>query len=210
MRKSTIALLVVALLCGAVAWVVLARPFASAGAGVVEELATSFMEDIQFKDFRSSALYHHRLDQGRLDVGQAIEKFFKVKPEQLDIRDYRIIRVDVGSEGRRAKTLVRTRYKLLDPRGAKEQELREADLMLYWLRRHPDCPAGGKCPAGHCVDEQGRAMLVPLTQEQARQKKRGEEVPRERFPCNEAATERWTMNLDSTLEEKEYTVDVEE
>ncbi|MEO1270064.1 MAG: hypothetical protein AAFX99_18405, partial [Myxococcota bacterium] len=83
-RKSTLITIVVVILLGAGGYVALNNPFRT-GAGIVERLAWSFMEDLQFKDFRESALYSHRLDQDRLDIGKTLEALFQVKPEFIDI-----------------------------------------------------------------------------------------------------------------------------
>ena len=68
---------------------------------------------------------------GRLDIGKATEQLFMIKPEQLDIREQEIVRIDMSEDGRRAKTLTRARYRRLNLDG----DLQEKDLLLYWIKR---------------------------------------------------------------------------
>ncbi len=209
MRKTTWLTLVVIAVCGAGLYAVVVRPFNSE-VRMVRELSRSFLEDLQFKDFRSSALYHHPLDQERIDIGRAIEELFMVKPELLDIMDFRVSRAELDSKGKRARVVMTTRFKLLN----KEKEPREADIVLYWIKRHPDCPLGAHCtPDGECVDEFGRPALRPeggLDEEAVRRlrdprkdrvKKRERGQP---YRCDPTLEPRWYMNLDSTLKQKDY------
>ena len=149
-------------------WIVLAKPF-SPGAQKVESLSQKWMEDLQFKDFRASSLYHHKLDRNRVDIGRTLERLFLVKPEMLDIIDYRIVKTEVDSSGRRARVKVEARYKRLN----KDKKPQEADLMLYWMKRHPDCPIGATCPDGTCVNEFGEPVEKTEDDEQSR---RGEQT----------------------------------
>ena len=111
MRRSTwITLAVLALLGGGV-YVFLADPFKNmAGGGRIDGLAKMFMEDVQFKDFRRASKYHHELERERMDIGRSIEAIFLVKPEMLDIQEYRIVRTTLSSENRRGRTLVPVSY----------------------------------------------------------------------------------------------------
>lgn len=212
-RKSTIVTVVVLVLLAGGGYLALNNPF-STGAGVVEKLALSFLEDLQFKDFRESALYSHPLDQDRLDIGKTLERLFHVKPEFLDILDYRIMRTEVDRDGRRAKVLVKTRYKVLNRKKRKQdRETKEADMILYWLKRHPDCPQGGTCPAeGKCVNEVGEVIYKPVKDTKVSDSKTSR-VERERgwlvasdepYACDPAKEDEWFMNLDSSLKGEEY------
>lgn len=206
MKKTTIATIMVLLLAGVGTYLFLADPLGlSPGRGKVSELTEFFMQDLQFKDFRQAGLYHHELERDRLDIGNALESLFMVKPEFLDIRDYKIVRADVDESGRRAKVLVRTRYKVLN----KDKEPGEKDVLVYWIKRHPDCPSGATCPAGECVDEFGEVINK---RDEAKRKNKTvrpgdvpeEELSDETFSCDAAEQERWFMNLDSTLRSKHY------
>jgi len=202
MRKSTVATVVVAALAAAVLAVVIYAP--SAGeAGVVRDLSEQFVQDLQFKDFRSSSLYSHDLDRDRLDIGRTLEKLFLVKPELLELMRYEVVSTDIDDSGERARTKVRVVYKKLNI--SKEPE--EKDVLIYWLKRHPDCPIGGTCSArGVCVDERDAAMNEPKDDE--RKPKPGADDVAERseepYTCDAAKALKWTMNLDSTLEAKPY------
>lgn len=203
MRKVTVVSVLILALVGVGAWVVLYKPFRP-DVREVEELSDKWMEDLQFKDFRSSSLYHHRLDRDRVDIGRALERLFMVKPEMLDIVDWRIAKSEIDSSGRRARVAVEARYKRLN----KDKEPQEADLMLYWMKRHPDCPIGATCPDGTCVNEFDEPVKKAPDDDQSR--KDGPDAPEpaeangETYECDPTADLRWYMNLDSTLKEKPY------
>lgn len=209
MRKSTVITLVVVALLSAGAWLALSKPWSS-DLGMVEDFSKRFMEDLKFRDFRSSSLYSHPLDQDRLDIGRALEKLFLVKPEMLDLMDYRIRRAELDSSGERASVIVSSRFKVLN----RDKEPQEKELKLYWIRRHPDCPLGGTCPAdGLCADESGRTMSKTELNSRAGSDKgdpRGkadatvDETSGEHWACDPAKERAWFMNIDSTLEEKSY------
>lgn len=208
MRKTTLLTLAALLLIAGGAAAFFARAYVG-DLGLVRDLSRAFMEDLQFKDFRSSKLYSHPLDQDRLDIGRTLERLFLAKPEFVDIKDFELVRAEKDSTGRRAKVLVRTRYKLLN----KDQDLREGELILYWILRHPQCPLGGECaPQGRCIDE-GGALMHPPDPEADKQSRAkpppqlaADAAPRteDTYACNPADPPRWFMNLDSTLKEKDY------
>ncbi|MFU8806350.1 MAG: hypothetical protein ACNA8W_21240, partial [Bradymonadaceae bacterium] len=175
---------------------------------VVRELSTQFLEDLQFKDFRSSSLYHHRLEQGRVDVGRSLERLFAIKPEMLDIIDYRVVKADVDSSENRARVLVNTRFRRLNMKDEPE----EADVMLYWIKRHPECPIGATCIEGKCHNEYAEAIKRPDADKEddrgKREKQLGDpeevDLSDEFYTCDSMAEHKWFMNLDSTLKEKKY------
>lgn len=96
--------------------------------------------------------------------------------------------------------------------------------MLYWILRNPDCPMGGSCVGGVCRDERGDVQNKPLEEDEERERRkhhrerdvvrrdgaarRDGNEPAERtdepYACDPGATVRWCMNLDSTLEQKDY------
>lgn len=208
MSKSTIITVVVLAVVGVGAYLFITDPFKRmAGGGNIESLAKAFMEDLQFKDFRQAGLYHHKLERDRVDLGRSLERLFLVKPEMLDIQEYRIVKSSIDSKGTRGRTLVRTKFKRLNI--AKEPE--EKDLILYWIKRQPDCPLGSKCSVdGKCVDEFGKVRF------QTKDKKKREgritevqdstnvEETDKPYTCSPNAKPKWFMNLDSTLKEKRY------
>lgn len=206
MRKSTLITLAIAAALGLGVYVVVANPF-SPEQNKINELSRKWMEDLQFKDFRSSSLYHHKLDRDRVDIGRAIERLFLVKPEMLDILDYNIVKAEVDSSGERARVKVNVRYKKLN----KDKKPKEGRLMLYWMKRHPDCPIGGRCPSGTCVDEFGKPIDKTTDEGPDHGSPRNAPEPakssNDTYTCNPAATHQWYMNLDSTLKEKAYARD---
>ncbi len=194
MRRYTIVTIIalVAVTVGGVLYVT--EPF-NQDRRIVRELSSSFMEDIQFKDFRSSALYHHELEQDRVDIGRSIESLFKVRPEMLDILDFRIVRSEVDSTNRRARVLVNTRVKRLNL----DDDPEEVELHLFWIRRHPQCPLGADCVDGQCEDERGP---VRLDEEEADADDEDSEASI--YQCDPDLEHAWFMNLDSTLERRDY------
>ena len=205
MRKVTVVTLLVLLVLAAGGYIATYRPFLGGGYQKVQQLSEKWMEDLQFKDFRSSSLYHHPLDRDRVDIGRAFERLFLVKPELLDIMDYRLVSTDIDSTGERARVKVETRYKRLN----KDKEPKEAKLMLYWMKRHPDCPVGATCGGeGTCKNEFGKTVYPAEDGSvEDNQKMKAPEPAAEGsepFDCDPGADRRWFMNLDSTLKEKEY------
>lgn len=208
MRKTTIISIIVLAALAVGTWLFLANPFNS-DLGLVRNSSQTFMEDLQFKDFRSSSLYHHKLEKDRVDIGRTLEKLFMVKPEMLDIKDYRIVKADIDSTGDRARVLVESRFRRLNY----DEEPQTGEIILYWMKRHPDCPIGGTCSQGTCVNETDQKILRAdyenKKNDQAAkarndQEKTGAENLPEDFRCDPMAEKQWYMNLDSTLKEKRY------
>lgn len=199
MTKTTIATVAALVIVGIGGYIYLQDPF-NPDRSEIRELSAQFMEDVKFKDFRSSARYHHELEQERLDIGRAIEELFLVKPEMMRIIDYRIVDSEIDSTGTRGRTLVNSRVRLLNRRG-EDEDIEEADLQLYWMLRHPECPLGTDCEGGVCVDDSGQAAL--MEPEEAGDVEEQPEADRS-YACDDDLEHRWFMNLDSTLEQKDY------
>jgi hypothetical protein len=206
MRKATVITVAVAAALGLGIYIAVANPF-SPDRNQINELSRKWMEDLQFKDFRSSSLYHHKLDRDRVDIGRALERLFLVKPEMLDILDYKIVKAQVDSSGKRARVKVNVRYKKLN----KDKKPKEARMMLYWMKRHPDCPIGGRCPDDTCVNEFGEPIKKSDDEGPDHGSPRNAPEPAksndDTYSCNSAAERQWYMNLDSTLKEKAYARD---
>lgn len=199
MRKTSVVTLVILALLGIGTYVFLVNPF-SGDTGALRELSKQFMEDLQFKDFRRSSLYHHKLEKDRVDIGNSLEKLFLVKPEFMDIREYRVVSADIDSTGDRARVHVKTRFKRLNV----SDKVEEGELILYWLHRHPDCPIGSLCVTNICMDEGGKKLYSrDLKSKKPKLKAEDEEEP-EPLSCDPLAEKQWFMNLDSTLKEKKY------
>jgi hypothetical protein len=205
MRKTTIATIVVALLIAAGLGIYLAGPL-DPSRRIVEDLSMQFMEDLQFKDFRRSASYHHKLERDRVDIGKTLERLFLIKPEMLDIREYRIVKAEVDSTGKRARVHINTKFQRLNMKDEPE----ESELILYWMKRNPDCPIGSSCRDRNCVTIDGADTLYhPTDDADAPPRREGELDDEEKakfepFTCDPAAQDKWFMNLDSTLKEKKY------
>lgn len=103
--------------------------------GQLRRMATSFLEDIQFKDFKAAASFHAPAVRDSVDIPYLIERLFKVKPELLDIMDYDVAFVDLDSSGRRARVKMRVKVKFLG-----NERIAERELMLYFYRDSRESP----------------------------------------------------------------------
>lgn len=97
---------------------------------VLEELTRSFIEDIQFKDFKTAARYHTPEDVDKVDIPFLLERIFQIKPETLDIQSYEIMKVEIDSSGDRGRVLTKTTVKILN-----KDEIRKPEVVYYWFRR---------------------------------------------------------------------------
>lgn len=105
---------------------------------VLEEKARSFLEDLQYKDFKKAASYHTFNDQKKADIPKLIERLFQVKPEQLNIRNIRVTEVTLDRSGDRARTFFTATTEVLNSnRGKKDKPNEERDVegILYWHKR---------------------------------------------------------------------------
>ena len=103
--------------------------------GELRRLSRSFIEDIQFKDFKRAASYHSPEKRASVDIPHIIQRVFVVKPEALDIQGYTIVFSEVDSTDNRGR--VKTRVKLKD---LVQGQLREQELILYWERAGAGAP----------------------------------------------------------------------
>jgi len=103
--------------------------------GELRRTTTSFLEDLQFKDFENAARYHSPDMQDSVDIPYLLERLFMVKPEALDIMEYSIILAEVDSSGLRARIKSRVKFKELI-----KGNIKETELMLYYHRDNTDSP----------------------------------------------------------------------
>jgi hypothetical protein len=136
MKKSTVAFIVVLLALGAFFAMdarkegfSLFRLF-SEDKKTIERMTLSFMEDIQFKDFDRAASYHHPDDRQKHDIPKLIERLFQIKPELLDIMEYKILESDLDSSGNRGRVKVKTKVHRLNT-----DDFRDAELMFYYHKK---------------------------------------------------------------------------
>jgi hypothetical protein len=200
MNKTTIATIFAIAVLAIGGYVYLQEPF-NPDRAIIQKMSNKFMEDIQFKDFGSSARYHHELEQDRVDIGRSIEELFLLKPEMLDILDYRIARTEIDSTGRRGRVLVNTRFRPLNR--DEEDDIEEADLQIYWMLRHPDCPLGTDCEDQVCTNDAGQPAMREVEPEEVDDDEEPgpTSVP---YQCDPSLEHQWFMNLDSTLEQRDY------
>ena len=103
--------------------------------GTCRRIALSFLEDIQFKDFKSAAQYHSPEDQETVDIPFLIWKLFGVKPEAIDFMRYEVVFAKVDSSKNRIRLKARMTAKIVS-----HSEPRDQDLMLYFFRKDSSSP----------------------------------------------------------------------
>lgn len=97
--------------------------------GELRRTSRSFIEDLQFKDFKRAASYHAPEKRDSVDIPHLIQRLFVQKPEALDIQSYSIVFAEIDSTDNRGR--VKTRVKVKDLlRG----QIREQELILYYER----------------------------------------------------------------------------
>lgn len=152
---------------------------------LLEELAWAFLQDLQYKDFDAAAQYHTLADQAKVELPKLIERLFQVKPELLNIRDFKITDVTVDTGGKRARTFFTANLELLNTaRDGNPNEERKVEGILYWHKR----PAAEGKPGA----------AAPATTEAPPATTDGKAPPTtDGKPPTEA--EKWFMELESSL-----------
>ena len=137
MKKSTVAFVLIILALGAyfaydAQW---GRSFFlglfSEEKKIVNELSLSFMEDIKFKDFEKAATYHSPEDQKEINIPRLIEKIFKIKPELLDIMDFRILETSLDSSRKRGRVKVKAKVHTLN-----SDKIEHPEMILYFHNKN--------------------------------------------------------------------------
>ncbi len=158
---------------------------------VLEDLARHFLEDLQYKDFDKAGTYHTFLDQAKVEIPKLIERLFAVKPEMLNIRDFKITDVTIDGSGQRARTFFNANMELLNTaRDGNPNEERKVEGILYWHRR-PATEGQGPKPADGAVRPAGSTEAAPTpagATETAAAPATGTETPTQ-----------WFMELESSL-----------
>ncbi len=93
---------------------------------------TSFLEDVEYKDFKKAATYHNAEDQKNANIPKLIEEKFFVKPEFLDIMKYEVKDIEIDSSGKRSKVKTRTIFKVLNTGEVKDME------MIFYFQKADD------------------------------------------------------------------------
>lgn len=144
MRKSLIALVIVAVIAGA-AVLFFATPVGLSVGGVdlggterawLRERSVDFLEDLQFKDFDTAATYHLGETQVARDIPQLIRKVFLIKHEVLDIIRYEITEVDLDRSKTRARVRCLIDFRVMGDSAIRDkpESKRNVEMMLYWFR----------------------------------------------------------------------------
>lgn len=95
----------------------------------LEKQSLKFMEDLRFKDFQHAGSYHSTEDRKRVNIPAKIEAWFGIKPEQLDIMRYEILKTDIDSTGMRGRTKLKAVVKILN-----SDQIKDVEIMLYWFK----------------------------------------------------------------------------
>jgi hypothetical protein len=101
----------------------------------LRQISSSFMEDIQFKDFKKAASYHEPDVVGQVDIPYLLQRLFLQKPESLDIMDYEIVFCKLDRSTLRGRTKMRVKIKNLI-----DKKLRTQDFILFFHRTNPQAP----------------------------------------------------------------------
>lgn len=134
MKRLSLIFIVLVLVGGSLALVV-TRPDLLVQFGIggdkarLMRITRSFLEDIQFKDFKKAASYHRAEERDTVDIPFLLERLFMIKPEQLDVMDYEILFAKVDSSGLRARVKARIKVKNL-----LKGDIQNRELMLYYFR----------------------------------------------------------------------------
>lgn len=140
MRRATVIVILVVVLAASLLLLV-ARPQLLDSLGIgrgpsgLRKMTTSFLEDIQFKDFKKAASYHTPEEQKTVDIPYLLERLFLIKPEQLDIMEYEILFAKVDTTGLRGRTKSRVKFKNL-----MDGKMHDRELVLYFERASTDAP----------------------------------------------------------------------
>lgn len=103
--------------------------------GLLRRTTTSFLEDIQFKDFKRAASYHAPEKRDQVDIPFLLQRLFQVKPEALDIMSYEIVFADLDTSGNRGRVKTRVKVKEL-LRG----KIRDQEIIFYFDRETTTAP----------------------------------------------------------------------
>lgn len=103
--------------------------------GELRRITTSFLEDIQFKDFKTAASYHPPDKREQVDIPYLLQRLFQVKPEALDIMSYEVVFADIDTTGNRGRVKTRVKVKEL-LRG----DIRDQEVIFYYDRVRAGAP----------------------------------------------------------------------
>lgn len=103
--------------------------------GELRRKATSFLEDIQFKDFKTAASYHAPDKRDQVDIPFLLQRLFQVKPEALDIMSYEVVFADLDTTGNRGRVKTRVKVKELV-----REKIRDQEIIFYFDREHAGAP----------------------------------------------------------------------
>ena len=128
MRK--IVLILVLLLGGAAAgYAVLGgyTPLYTSDKKILRDQTQQFWEYVKFKSFDRAAEFDQNADKE--ETARLLERIFKIKPENLDLREIDVLYAEIDGSGDLGRTKTRIDGAVLNP--AAERTL---EVMLFWER----------------------------------------------------------------------------
>lgn len=129
MRKIAV-MLVVLLGCAAAGVAVLGgyTPLYTSDKKVLRDQTRQFWEYVKFKSFDRAAEFDENEDTE--ETARLIERIFRIKPENLDLREIDVLYAEIDGSGELARTKTRLDGAVLNPAAEKTLE-----VMLFWERR---------------------------------------------------------------------------
>lgn len=136
MKKKLIFISLLVVLASGAGLLIATKPEIFGGdTATLRKLGKSFLEDIQFKDFKKAASYHEEAKRKTVDIPFLIERIFLVKPEQLDIMEYEILFAKVDSTKMRGRVKAKVKVNNL-----LRKEIQNRELVLYYYRKEEKGP----------------------------------------------------------------------
>lgn len=96
----------------------------------VVKQAQSFLEDIKYKDFKAAEQYSLPEQRDKFDIPHLIERLFQIKPEFLDVQNYKVLATDFDSSGDRARVTMQADVKLLN-----SDKIKHPEMILYFKKK---------------------------------------------------------------------------
>ena len=110
----------------------------------LRERAERLLEALQFKDFAEAARFARAGEAKEGDEAaqsaaaqRLVQRAFGIPPERLNMRNARLTRVTLDSEGRRGRTYLRFTQEDLNRAARGRERERRIEAVLYWRREDP-------------------------------------------------------------------------
>lgn len=105
----------------------------------LKDRTVDFLEDIKFKDFKTASTYHLAEAQKKRDIPDLIRRVFAVKHEVLDIKDYKILGVEMDRSKGRARVRALVYFHVLGTKKVRDsaRSRDNVEMLFYWFKQ-PD------------------------------------------------------------------------